>query len=85
MFSFQWKGHIKKNNVVKSLGGGDGIDSPAYQSVPSPLQASTLWRSEGPLRLLRGGEGRGGEAQTLRPLVLILKVLVALVTNWWVL
>lgn len=66
--------------MVKSLGGGDGIDSPAYQLVPSPLQASTLWISEGPLRLLRGGE-----AQTLRPLVLILKVLVALVTNWWAL
>lgn len=76
---FSGRGTLK-NNVVKSLGGGDGIDSPAYQLVPSPLQASTLWISEGPLRLLRGGE-----AQTLRPLVLILKVLVALVTNWWAL
>lgn len=80
---FSGRGTLKKTMWWKVWGVGTGLTALPTSQSPPPCRPPLC----GDLRVHYGcwGEGRGGEAQTLRPLVLILKVLVALVTNWWVL
>lgn len=78
---FSGRGTLKKTMWWKVWGWGRDWQPclPVSPLPPAGLHSVEIWGS------ITAVEGRGGEAQTLRPLVLILKVLVALVTNWWVL